>query len=106
MKKKNQFPKTLFFFDFSNTLKQMKIDLLNPKTLLKLVAKTLKKMEILALEKLVENSSRGGKFIAPQNLPVGSLAKGKIALPVDRPVDWPTVIFMTVGPPVDRDWIH
>jgi len=28
---KNQFPNTLFFFEFSNTLKQMKIDLLNPK---------------------------------------------------------------------------
>ena len=35
IKIKNQFPNTLFFFDFSNTLKQMKIDLLDPITLLK-----------------------------------------------------------------------
>ena len=35
IKIKNQFPNTLFFFEFSNTLKQIKIDLLNPKTLLK-----------------------------------------------------------------------
>ena len=63
-------------------------------------------MKILALEKLVENSSRGGKFIAPENLPVGSLAKGNFALPIDRPVDWPTVTFLTVVPPVGRDWIQ
>ena len=35
MKIKNQFPKTLFFFDFSNTLKQIKIDLYNQKNSLK-----------------------------------------------------------------------
>ena len=28
--------------------------------------------------------------------------KGRIALPVDRPVDRSTVIFMTVEPPIDR----
>ena len=33
MKNKNQFPNTLFFFDFSNTLKQIKVNLFNPKTL-------------------------------------------------------------------------
>ena len=33
MKNKNQFLKTLFFFDFFNTLKQIKIDLFDPKTL-------------------------------------------------------------------------
>ena len=35
-----------------------------------------------------------------------SLAAGKgiFALPVDRPVDRPTVIFMTVVPPVDWAW--
>ena len=27
MKNKNQFPKTLFFFDFFNTFKQIKIDI-------------------------------------------------------------------------------
>ena len=53
IKIKNQFSNTLFFFEFSNTLKQIKIDLLNPKTLLKLVAKTLKKMKIFALEIVV-----------------------------------------------------
>ena len=50
MKIKNQFPKILFFFDFFNPLKQIKINLLNPKTLSKLVVKTLKKMRIFALE--------------------------------------------------------
>ena len=40
MKNKNQFLKTIFS-NFSNPLKQIKIDLLNPKTLLKLVEKTL-----------------------------------------------------------------
>ena len=44
---------TLFFFEISNTLKQIKIELLNPKTLLKLVAKTLRKMRIFAFGKLV-----------------------------------------------------
>ena len=53
MKIKNQFPKILFFFNFSNPLKQIKIDLLNLKTLLKLVVKTLKKMRIFALEIIV-----------------------------------------------------
>ena len=53
MKIKNQFPKTLFFFDFSNPLKQIKIHLLNPKTLLKLVAKTLLKMRKFALKIVV-----------------------------------------------------
>ena len=33
MKNENQFPKTIFFFDFFNLLKQIKIDLYNPKTL-------------------------------------------------------------------------
>ena len=33
---------------------------------------------------------------------VGSLAKNKTALPVDWAVDRPTVIIMTVEPPVDR----
>ena len=32
---KNQFSNTLFFFEFSNTLKQIKMEILNPKTLLK-----------------------------------------------------------------------
>ena len=45
-------PKTLFFY-FSNPLKQIKIDLLNPRTLLKLVAKTLKKIRIFALKIVV-----------------------------------------------------
>jgi len=45
----NKSQRLLFFFDFSNSLKQMKIYLLNPKTLLKLTVKTLKKMKIFAL---------------------------------------------------------
>ena len=50
MKIKNQFSKTLFFFDFFNSLKHIKIDILNSKTLLKLVAKTFKKIRIFALK--------------------------------------------------------
>ena len=64
-KDQNQFPNTLFFFENSNTLKQIKIDLLNPKTLLKLVAKTLKKMKMFALEKLKEISSNEWVYVAP-----------------------------------------
>ena len=60
MKNKNKSPRLLFFFDFFNSLKQMKIDLLNPKIPLKLTVKTLKKMEIFALEIIGENSSRMG----------------------------------------------
>ena len=53
IKNKNKSQRLLFFFDFFNFLKQMKIDLLNPKTLLNLDVKTLKKMEIFALENLI-----------------------------------------------------
>jgi len=49
IKIKNKFPNTLFFFEFSNTLKQIKIDLLNPKTLLKTCCKTLVKIENFVL---------------------------------------------------------
>ena len=49
MKIKTTIPNILFFFDFSNPLKQIKIDLLKLKTLLKLAVKTLEKMGILAL---------------------------------------------------------
>ena len=76
----------------------MKIDLLNPKTLLKLVAKTFKKIGIFALGILGENNSRGGQFITPQKSARWQPEKGRNALPVDRP----TVIFMTVEPSVDR----
>ena len=65
MKNKNKSQRLLFFFDSSNSLKKMKIDLLNPKTLLKLAVKTLKKMEIFALEILVKNQLKYGVFIAP-----------------------------------------
>ena len=51
MKNKNKSQRLLFFFDFSNFLKQMKIDLLALKTLLKLAFKTLRKIEIFALKK-------------------------------------------------------
>ena len=50
IKTKNQFPNDSFFFEFSNTSKKIKIDLLKPKTLLKLVVKTLLKMRKFALE--------------------------------------------------------
>ena len=60
MKNKNKSQRLLFFFDFFNSLKQMKIDLLNPKTLLKLAFKTLKKIKILALKILIQNNQEMG----------------------------------------------
>ena len=45
-----------------------------------------------------QNSSRNGVYIAPKQICPLAAGKGKISLPVDRP----TVIFMTVVPPVDR----
>ena len=59
----NQFPKTLFFFDFFNPLKQIKIKLCSSKTLEKLGAKTLRKIETFALENLDQNSPKGWVFI-------------------------------------------
>ena len=53
MKIKTNIPNILFFFDFFNSLKQIKIDLLALKTLLKTCIKTLEKIEILALEILL-----------------------------------------------------
>jgi len=55
MKNKNKSQRLLFFFDFSNSLKQMKIDLLALKTLLKTYNKTVVKVRNLALEILVKN---------------------------------------------------
>ena len=76
MKNKNKSQRLLFFFDFSNSLKQMKIDLLNQKkTLLKLVVKTLKKMKIFALKILVENQLKYGVIYSP--ITICPLATGK-----------------------------
>ena len=49
MKIKTNISNILFFFDFFNPLKTNKDQIFKPKTLLKLVVKTLKKMEIFAL---------------------------------------------------------
>jgi len=54
--------KTLF--EIFNTLKQKKIDLLNSKTLLKVVTKALRKMRIFALRKLIQNSPKEWIYIA------------------------------------------
>ena len=43
-----------------------------------------------------------GVFIAPNEFCPLAAGKGKFALPVDRAVDRPTVIFMTAEPPIDR----
>ena len=74
------------------------MNLFNPKTLIKLVAKTLKKMRIFALGILDENNSIEGIFIASQKSARWQPGKGRNALPFDRP----TVIFMTVVSAVDR----
>ena len=61
MKNKNKSQRLLLrFFDFSNSLKQMKIDLLNPKTLLKTCIKTLVKVRNFALKILVKNQLKWG----------------------------------------------
>jgi len=57
----------------------------------------------------VKSAKKGAIYNPPRNLPIGS-RKGQKCTPVDRPVNWLIVIFMTVEPPfdllVDRDWIH
>ena len=65
MKNKNKSQRVFFFFDFSNSLKQMKIDLLALKTFLKTGIKTLVKVRNFALEILVKNQLKYGIFIAP-----------------------------------------
>ena len=48
------------FFEFSNTLKQIKIKLYNPKTLWNLAVKTLGKIENFALKNYEETNPRDG----------------------------------------------
>ena len=60
MKNKNKSQRLLLFFDFSNSLKQMKTDLFDSKTLLKLAFKTLRKIEIFALKIVVEKPTQMG----------------------------------------------
>ena len=55
MKSKNKSQRLSFSLNFPTLLKQIKIDHLNPKNLLKLVAKKLKKMKIFALKIVVKN---------------------------------------------------
>ena len=73
MKNKNKSQRLLFFFDFSNSLKQMKIDLFALKTLLKTCIKTLVNERNFALEKfLLKNQLKWGIYNPFGNLPVGS----------------------------------
>ena len=95
MKNKNKSQRLFFFFDFSNSLKQMKIDLLAQKTLLKTCIKTLVKVRNLALEILVQNNQEMGYLYPhfksarwqlkranlPSGRPVGRPANGHI---IDR----------------------
>ena len=55
-------------------------------------------MRIFALKKLVENQLKWGVFIAPTKFCPLAAGKGWNALPVDRAVDQPTIIFLTVEP--------
>ena len=68
------------------------------------------KIEIFLFSNFVEISSREGIYIASQKSACWQPENDKTALPIDRPVDRLTVIFMTVVPPVDRpvdrDWIQ
>ena len=65
-------------------------------------------MRIFALEIVIENSSKKWVFIAHKQICPLAAAKVRNDPPIDRPVDRPTVIFMTIVPlvdrPVDRDW--
>ena len=74
------------------------MNLFGLKTLLKTCIKTLEKMKILALKILVKNQLKYGLYIAPYEICPLAAGKGKFALPVDRPVDRPTVTFLTVEP--------
>ena len=49
----------------------------------------------------MENSPREPLYIGPQNYSRWQPEKVSFDLPVNRPVDRPTVIFLTVEPPVD-----
>ena len=55
-----------------------------------------------ALKNLVENSLREALYMGSQNYSRWQPEKVIFDLPVDRLVDQPTVIFLTVEPPVDR----
>ena len=83
MKIKTNIPNILFFFDFSNPLKQIKMKSFGSKTLLKLVFLTLERMRILLLKNLLKINSNGGIYSPINFLPVGS-CKGQIC-PSGRP---------------------
>ena len=64
----------------------MKIDLLNPKTLLKnLLLKHLKRSKILLLKNFLRNNSNGGDIYTPFGICPLAAEKGIFVLPVDRP---------------------
>ena len=71
MKIKTNIPNIQFFFDFSNPLKQIKIDLLALKTLLKTYIKTLEKIIIFALKNLLKTALMWGTYNPHKILPVG-----------------------------------
>ena len=58
----NQFPKTLFFFDFSNPLKQIKINLCSSKTLENLVLKHLERKKFLLFKFLMKTAQGMGIY--------------------------------------------
>ena len=58
----------------------------------------LEKLAQNPLKNLVENSPQMPQFIGLEKLAVGS----QVGLSVDRPVDRPTIRFLTVEPAVDR----
>ena len=78
------------------------MNLLAQKNSFKLVAKTLKKMGKFFSLKPYRNQLKRGVFIPSQNSAHLQPGKGRNALLVDCLVDRPTVIFMTVVPPVDK----
>ena len=69
---------------------------------MKFVAKILKKVGKFCSQKLYGNQLKTWAFIPSQKSASLQSEKGKVALPVNRLVDWPTVIFITVDRSVDR----
>jgi len=97
MKNKTNIPNILFFFDFSNPLKQIKMNPFGLKTLLKTCVKTLVKMKILLSKNLVQNNQEMG-YLYPHfksarwqlkraNLPFRSTGQRSHFLPLSLAVD-------------------
>ena len=78
MKIKNQFPKTLLFFEFFQPFKTNKDKIFWYKNSFKLVAETLKKMKKFCSQNYEETSLRDGYLYPLKNLPIGSQERAEM----------------------------